>query len=73
MNISAVTGVAASFEGARVAGQQQAATTASAAQTKRNDDRQSEEVDLKKTDTVTQDQETPETSETSGHRVDILA
>ncbi len=73
MNISAVTGVAASFEGARVAGQQQAATTASAAQTKRNDDRQSEEVDLKKTDTVTQDQETPETSETSGHRADILA
>jgi hypothetical protein len=73
MGISAVTGVAAAFEGSRVAGQQQAASTASASQTKRDNDRQAEDVDLKKTDTVTQDQETSQTSETSGHRVDILA
>ncbi len=73
MNISAVTGVASAFEGARVAGQQQAASTASAASTKREDDRQAQEADLKKTDTVTQDQESGGSSETSGHRVDILA
>jgi hypothetical protein len=73
MNISAVTGVAASFEGARVAGQQQAASTASAAQTKRADDQQAQEADLKKTDTVTQDHETSGSGETNGHRVDILA
>jgi hypothetical protein len=73
MNISAVTGVAASFEGARIAGQQQAASTVSASQTKRANDRQAEEVDLKKTDTVTQDQETSGSGETNGHRVDILA
>ncbi|HVZ00411.1 MAG TPA: hypothetical protein VHA35_12950 [Dongiaceae bacterium] len=73
MNISAVTGVAAAFEGSRVAGQQQAAATASAAQTKRDDDRQAQEADLKKTDTVTQDQESAGSGETSGHRVNILA
>jgi len=73
MNISAVTGVAASFEGARIAGQQQAASTASAAATRRDDDRQAQEADLKKTDTVTQDQESGGTSDTTGHRVDILA
>ena len=73
MNISAVTGVAASFEGARIAGQQQAATTASAAQSKRADDRQAQEADLKKTDTVTEDQETSGSGETTGHRVNIVA
>ena len=73
MNISAVTGVAAAFEGARVAGQQQAASTASAASTKRQDDRQAQEADLKKTDTVTQNQETGGSGETSGHRVNVLA
>jgi hypothetical protein len=72
MNISAVTGVAASFEGARVAGQQQAASTASAAQTKREDDRQAQETDLKKTDTVTQNQENGGSGETTGHRVNVL-
>jgi len=73
MNISAVTGVAAAFEGARVAGQQQAAATASAASTKRDDDRQAQEADLKKTDTVTQDQESGGSGETNGRHVNILA
>ena len=72
MNITAATGVAAAFEGARIAGQQQAASTASATQTKRADDRQAQEADLKKTDTVTQDQESGGTSDTGGHRVNVL-
>jgi hypothetical protein len=72
MNISAATGVAAAFEGARIAGQQQAATTASSAATKRDDDRQAQEADLKKTDTVTQDQESGGTSDAGGHRVNVL-
>ena len=73
MNISAVTGVAAAFEGARVAGQQQAAATTSASQTQRENDRQAEEADLKKTDTVTKDQESSGTGETGHRRVNILA
>jgi hypothetical protein len=72
MNISAVTGVASAFEGARVAGQQQAASTASAAQSKRDDDNQAQEADLKKTDTVTQDQESGASGETNGHRVNLV-
>jgi hypothetical protein len=72
MNISTVAGVASAFEGARIAGQQQAASTASAAQTKRDDDRQAQETDLKKTDTVTQDQETSGSGETTGHRVNVV-
>ena len=73
MNISTVTGVAASFEGSRIAGQQQAAASASAAATKRDNDKQAEEVDLKTTDTVGQDQETSGSGEASGRRVNILA
>jgi hypothetical protein len=72
MNISAVTGVAAAFEGSRVAGQQQAASTAASAQTKRENDRQAEEVDLKKTDTVTQDDETGNSSDTGARRLNIV-
>ena len=72
MNISGVTGVAAAFEGARVAGQQQAAATSSTAQTQRENDRQAEEVDLKKTDTVTQDQASSDTGASGERRLNIL-
>jgi hypothetical protein len=72
MNISAVTGVAAAFEGARIAGQQQASATSSAAQTQRENDRQAEEVDLKKTDTVTQDQGASSSGDTGERRLNIL-
>ncbi|HVO05064.1 MAG TPA: hypothetical protein VMT54_22905 [Candidatus Cybelea sp.] len=73
MNVSAVTGVAAAFEGARIAGQQQASAAASTDQTKRENDRQAEEVDLKKTDTVTQDDHTSQTNASGQRRVNILA
>ena len=73
MNVSAVSGVAAAFEGARVAGQQQAVSTGASQETKRNDDRQAQEVDLKKTDTVTQDEASSGSGQTSGHRVNIIA
>jgi len=72
MNISAVTGVAAAFEGARVAGQQQASATSSTAQTQRENDRQAEEVDLKKTETVTQDQGTSSSGESGERRLNIV-
>ena len=73
MNISSVGGVAAAFEGARVASQQQAAATASATQTKQDNAKQAEEVDLKQTDTVTQNQETTSSNgEPNYHRVNIL-
>jgi hypothetical protein len=72
MNISGVTGVAAAFEGARVAGQQQAAATSSAAQTQRENDRQAEEVDLKKTETVNQDQGTSSSGDAGERRLNIV-
>ncbi len=72
MNISGVTGVAASFEGARVAGQQQAAATTSTAATARENDRQAEEVDLKKTETVNQDQGTAGSGDASERRLNIV-
>jgi hypothetical protein len=72
MNISGVTGTAAAFEGSRVTAQQQATTTASTNQTQRDDDRQAQETDLKKTDTVTQDQGTSNSGETSGHHVNVV-
>lgn len=73
MNISTVAGVASAFEGARLAGQQQAASTASAAQTKRDDDRNAQETDVKKTDTVTQDQETGQSSnDPNGRRLNVV-
>lgn len=72
MNISSVTGVAAAFEGARVAGQQQASATTNASQTTRENDRQAEEADLKKTDTVTQDQGTSSTGDAGERRLNIV-
>jgi nitric oxide reductase activation protein len=73
MNISAVTGVAAAFEGSRVAGQQQAASTSTADQTRRDNDRNAEEADLKQTDTVTQNGASSHSSETTGRHVNIIA
>jgi hypothetical protein len=72
MNISSATGVAAAFEGARIAGQQQASATTNAAQTQRENDRQAEEVDLKKTDTVNQDQASSDTGASGERRLNIL-
>jgi len=72
MNISGVTGVAAAFEGARVAGQQQAAATSSTAQTQRENDRQAEEVDLKKTETVNQDQGASGSGDAGERRLNIV-
>ena len=71
MNISGVT-VAAAFEGSRLAGQQQAATTSSAAQTQRENDRQAQEADLKKTETVTQSQDASGTGDSGERRLNIL-
>jgi hypothetical protein len=73
MNISAVTGVASAFEGSRVAGQQQAAASNSADQTRRDNDRTAEEAGMKKTETVPQNGAGSSSSETTGRHVDILA
>jgi hypothetical protein len=72
MNISSATGVAAAFEGARIAGQQQASATTNVAQTQRENDRQAEEVDLKKTETVNQDQGASDTGASGERRLNIL-
>ncbi|HEY4165085.1 MAG TPA: hypothetical protein VGM59_18610 [Dongiaceae bacterium] len=72
MNVSAVTGVAAAFEGSRVAGQQQATSTSASDQTRRDNDRNAEETDLKQTDTVTQNSAGSHSSETTGRHVNIL-
>ena len=72
MNVSSV-GVASAFEGARVASQQQASSTASASQTKQNNAKQAEEADLKQTDTVTEHQESSNSGQTNPqHRVNLL-
>ena len=72
MNISGATGVAAAFEGARIAGQQQASATTSAAQTQRENDRQAQEVDLQKSQTVNQDQGTSSTGDSGERRLNIV-
>ena len=72
MNISGVTGVEAAFEGARIAGQQQASAASSTAQTQRENDRQAEEVDLKKTETVNQDQGASSSGDTGERRLNIV-
>ena len=72
MNISAATGVAAAFEGSRVAGQQQASAATSQTQTTRENDRQAEEADLKKTETVTQDQGASGTGDAGERRLNIV-
>ncbi len=72
MNISGASGVAAAFEGARIAGQQQASATTAAAQTQQENDRQAQEVDLQKTQTVNQDQGSSGTDSTGQRRLNIL-
>jgi hypothetical protein len=72
MNISGASGVAAAFEGARIAGQQQASAATSAAQTQRENDRQAQEVDLQKDQTVNQDQGTSSSDAPGERRVNIL-
>ncbi len=72
MNISGASGVAAAFEGARIAGQQQASAATSAAQTQRENDRQAQEVDLQKTQTVNQDQGTSSSGDAGERRLNIV-
>jgi hypothetical protein len=52
MDISSVVGVAASFEGARNAGVQQATTSANTDDVQRDDKKHTQDLDLKHTDTV---------------------
>jgi hypothetical protein len=73
MNISTVTGVAAAFEGSRLAGQQQAVSTSASDQTRRDNARNAEEADVKQTDSVTQNSASSHSSETTGRHVNIVA
>ena len=57
MNISAVSGVAAAFEGARTAGVQQANASANANAVQKQNTREAEDLELKKTEVVGQTDE----------------
>ena len=72
MDVSAVSGVAAGFEGARIAGQQQAAASASASATRKDNQQRAEEADVKQTDVVPENSEASSSGQTGQKRVNIL-
>ena len=73
MNISAVSGVAAAFEGSRTAGVQQANASANATAVQKQHTREAEEADLKKTEVVEQTDSNTAPTASGERRVDILA
>jgi len=72
MDISQTVGVAASFEGARNAGIQQATSTATSDDVQRDTKKQSQDLDLKHTDTVSGNTATNGSSGTTAHKVNVL-
>ena len=75
MDISQTVGVAASFEGARNAGIQQATTTANTDDVQRDTKKQSQDLDLKHTDTVSGNSGSNGSSGANGnngHKVNVL-
>ena len=72
MDISQTVGVAASFEGARNAGIQQATSTATSDDVQRDTKKQSQDLDLKHTDTVSGNTATGGSSGTTTHKVNVL-
>ena len=72
MDISQSIGVAASFEGARNAGIQQATTTANSDDVQRDTKKQSQDLDLKHTDTVSGNAASGGSSGTTSHKVNVL-
>ncbi len=71
MDVSSVIGVAASFEGARNAGIQQAGSSANTDQVKRDSKKQQSDLDLKNTDVVSGAGETS-TAKNKTHQLNVL-
>lgn len=72
MDISSISIVAASAEGARNAGIQQAVSSANSDDTQRSTKKQSQELNLKTTETVSGTTNT-NGSDTKTHKVNVLA
>lgn len=71
MNVSAVSGVAAAFEGARTAGVQQANTSANATAVQKQSAREADELELKKTEVVEESDSKSAPSAAGERRLDI--
>ena len=71
MDITSTVGVAAGFEGARNAGIQQATSSANTDDVKRDNKKQSQDLSLKSTDTVSGTTDT-NGSDNNTHKVNVL-
>jgi hypothetical protein len=71
MNVTQVASVAAAIEAARMAGIQQAGSSAAAVSVQRESNRAAAEADVRKTEAVQEAEEKVGSSETTGRRVNI--
>lgn len=71
MNVTQVASVAAAFEAARMAGIQQAGSSAAAVAVQRETNRAAAEADVRKTEAVQETDEKSGTSPTSGKHINI--
>ena len=72
MNVTQIASVAAAFEAARMAGIQQAGSSAAAVSVQRESNRAAAEADVRKTEAVQEADEKTGSSETTGRRVNIV-
>ena len=73
MNISSAIGIAATYEAARNAGVQQAASTGNSQEAQREAAKQAQELDLKRTDVVPGVNDQPKVEDTRDKRLDVTA
>jgi hypothetical protein len=71
MNVTQVASVAAAIEAARMAGIQQAGSSAAAVSVQRETNRAATEADVRKTEAVQETEEKSGTSPTSGRHINI--
>lgn len=71
MNVTQIASVAAAFEAARMAGIQQAGSSAAAVSVQRESNRAAAEADVRKTQTVPETEERSGASPTSGQHINI--
>ena len=71
MNVTQIASVAAAFEAARLAGIQQAGSSAAAVSVQRETNRAAAEADVRKTQAVQETEQKSGTSPTSGKHINI--
>ncbi len=71
MNVTQIASVAAAFEAARMAGIQQAGSSAAAVSVQRETNRAAAEADVRKTEAVQESEAKASTSPTKGQHIDI--